>query len=261
MHMSITTIGNNLIHYEVLGRGKPVIFIHGWLGSWRYWWPTMQGLSARHRSFAFDFWGFGDSSKVIEMYTLNKYTGTLDQFIDKLGIRGPFTLIGHGLGAAIALQYTKYRAEYVDKVIAVSLPIHGNAISNRLANTEPATILKSIGKNNNFAEVDSEVKKTDPKAMNQLAKELLKANFVEDLLNCPRPILTIFGQQDPLVKTPSKELQDKGKNVYHVSLENCSHFPMLQEKAKFNRLVLDFIHATDELSEIAPKEMWQRRIR
>ncbi|MFW6183111.1 MAG: alpha/beta fold hydrolase, partial [Chloroflexota bacterium] len=59
--MSITTVGEHLIHYEALGRGQPVIFIHGWLGSWRYWWSSMQGLSAHCRTFALDLWGFGDS--------------------------------------------------------------------------------------------------------------------------------------------------------------------------------------------------------
>ena len=69
--MSITTVGNHLIHYEVLGRGKPLIFIHGWLGSWRYWWPSMQAMSSQYRSFAFDLWGFGDSSKAPEQYTID----------------------------------------------------------------------------------------------------------------------------------------------------------------------------------------------
>jgi hypothetical protein len=46
-----------------------------------------------------------------------------------------------------------------------------------------------------------------------------------------------------------------------VSLNECNHFPMLQEKAKFNRLLQEFIHADDDLTELTPKEIWQRRIR
>ena len=40
--MSAITIGGDLIHYEVLGRGRPVLLVHGWIGSWRYWVPAMQ---------------------------------------------------------------------------------------------------------------------------------------------------------------------------------------------------------------------------
>ena len=44
--MSAIVIENGLVHYEVIGRGKPVIFLHGWLGSWRYWMGTMEALVA-----------------------------------------------------------------------------------------------------------------------------------------------------------------------------------------------------------------------
>ncbi|SRR5258706_11925765 len=68
--MSAITIENDLVHYEVLGRGRPVIFVHGWLGSWRYWVPTMQQLSMKYRTYALDLWGFGDSGKGNNRYSL-----------------------------------------------------------------------------------------------------------------------------------------------------------------------------------------------
>ena len=43
--MSALTLDGDLVHYEVLGRGgRPVILLHGWIGSWRYWIPVMQQL-------------------------------------------------------------------------------------------------------------------------------------------------------------------------------------------------------------------------
>ncbi|MDH4138550.1 MAG: alpha/beta hydrolase, partial [Anaerolineae bacterium] len=38
--MSAIVIDGGLIHYESWGRGSPLILLHGWLGSWRYWMPT-----------------------------------------------------------------------------------------------------------------------------------------------------------------------------------------------------------------------------
>ena len=38
--MSALIIDNGRIHYEVIGRGEPVLLVHGWIGSWRYWVPT-----------------------------------------------------------------------------------------------------------------------------------------------------------------------------------------------------------------------------
>jgi pimeloyl-ACP methyl ester carboxylesterase len=61
--MSAIFIDGQLAHYEVIGRGKPVLFLHGWVGSWRYWVPTMQTISSTNRTYALDLWGFGDSAK------------------------------------------------------------------------------------------------------------------------------------------------------------------------------------------------------
>ena len=263
--MSITTVNNQLIHYEVLGRGQPLLFVHGWLGSWRYWWPSMQALSAGQRSFAIDLWGFGDSSKAPKLYTLAAYVDMIDLFLDKMGIVQPVVLVGHSLGAAVALRYAQLRPENVHKLVTVSLPIQGSFIHERLINSAPdAFVARVLGKSNSFSEVDGETRKTDQAAMNQLAQELSKINFSDDLKACERPLLLVSGTQDQVVQLPEgnyDHLQDAANNRFFVPLEQCSHFPMLQEKVKFNRLLLDFIHADDSVTELAPKEHWQRRVR
>jgi pimeloyl-ACP methyl ester carboxylesterase len=263
--MSITTVDNQLIHYEALGRGQPLLFVHGWLGSWRYWWPSMQALATGQRSFAIDLWGFGDSSKTPELYNLSSYVAMIDQFIDKMGVVQPLTLVGHALGAAVALRYTRKNPDMVAKLVAVSLPLQGELINSRLANTAPDVFAtKVLGKSNSFMEVDSELRKTDQQAMNRLAQELAGINFLEEIAGCPRPVLLVYGGQDQVVQTPlnhDDQLQNPERNRFFVPLDDCNHFPMLQEKAKFNRLLLDFIHADDSVTELAPKDYWQRRVR
>lgn len=263
--MSIATVDNQLIHYEVLGRGQPLIFVHGWLGSWRYWWPSMQALSTGKRAFAIDLWGFGDSSKAPHLYTLSTYVDMIGQFIDKMGIVQPVILVGHSLGAAVALRFAQSHPENVQKVVAVSLPVQGEFINARLLNTAPdAFLTRVLGKANNFAEVDAEIRKSDQLAVNQMAQELSGLDFTEELAACPRPLLLVAGGQDQVVQLPPGEhgrLQNPDQNCFAVTLEECNHFPMLQEAVKFNRLLLDFIHADDSVTELTPKEYWQRRVR
>lgn len=261
--MSITTVGNHLIHYEVVGRGEPLIFLHGWLGSWRYWWPSMQALAIRHRSFAFDLWGFGDSSKDLPNYTLLAYVEMIDQFINQLGIMKPVTLVGHSLGAVAALKYTSKFPQNVDKLVTVALPVEGSYMEARLTDTDPSVILRGLNKANSFQEVDTEVRKIDQAAMNALAGQVAGINLMSDLVNCPRPLLMVFGDLDPIIKPPAGDymhLRRSSTNRYYVSLDGCYHFPMLQEKAIFNRLLMDFFHS-ENLSDLGPKEYWQRRIR
>ncbi len=262
--MSITTIGNHLIHYEVLGRGQPLIFIHGWLGSWRYWWPSMQAMSAQHRSFAFDLWGFGDSSKAPDMYNLDTYVTMMDQFIDQLGVARPVYIIGHSLGAAVGLRYTRKHPENVEKLVAVSLPINNSYINSKLPGSDPETAMnRLLGKANSYPEVDTEIRKVDPNAFSRLVAEMAKINFAQELAESPRPLLLLYGDQDPIISPPSGDheyLTESGNNRFFVKFE-CNHYPMLHEKVKFNRLLLDFILAGNDLTELAPKEYWTRRTR
>ena len=48
--MSGVLVDGRLIHYESLGRGKPIVFLHGWLGSWRYWVPVMENLALEYKT-------------------------------------------------------------------------------------------------------------------------------------------------------------------------------------------------------------------
>jgi len=99
--MSVVILQDEIVHYEVLGRGKPLIFLHGWVGSWRYWIPSMQAASMSFRTYALDLWGFGDSAKVPNYYSLDQQVNLLDKFLQEMGI-GKVALIGHGLGADFA---------------------------------------------------------------------------------------------------------------------------------------------------------------
>src|SRR5258708_26557245 len=82
--MSAITLENDLVHYEVLGRGRPVIFVHGWLGSWRYWVPAMQQLSAKYRTYALDLWGFGDSGRDSKDYGFQNHVEFAPEFMGAL---------------------------------------------------------------------------------------------------------------------------------------------------------------------------------
>jgi pimeloyl-ACP methyl ester carboxylesterase len=103
--MSAILIENDLVHYEVLGRGKPVLFLHSWIGSWRYWIPVMQAASVGYRTYALDLWGFGDTAKN-QKYSIEDQTQLIIQFLDKLGIFR-IAIVGHGLGGLVALDLAK----------------------------------------------------------------------------------------------------------------------------------------------------------
>lgn len=120
--MSAITIENDLVHYEALGRGRPVILVHGWLGSWRYWVPTMQHLSGKYRAYALDLWGFGDSGKDSAKYTVKDQVTMLYKFFEGMGIRKA-VLVGHSLGAAVCLNFARQYPEFTHRLFLISPPL------------------------------------------------------------------------------------------------------------------------------------------
>lgn len=129
--MSVVLLNQEIVHYEVLGRGRPLILLHGWVGSWRYWIPVMQAASVTYRAYALDLWGFGDSTKNNANYSLDAQCKLLDGFLEQMGI-GRVALVGHGLGAVVALMAARRNPGMVDRVMAVGCPLEDSMISTRL---------------------------------------------------------------------------------------------------------------------------------
>jgi pimeloyl-ACP methyl ester carboxylesterase len=120
--MSAIIVDGDIVHYEVLGRGRPAVLVHGWVGSWRYWIPTMQQLHLKYRVYAIDLFGFGDSAKNPQKYTLDYQLTLLKEFMTQLGL-GKAALIGHGLGAYIVTAFAGKHPELVPRLLIASAPL------------------------------------------------------------------------------------------------------------------------------------------
>lgn len=120
--MSAITVGGDLVHYEVLGRGRIVVLLHGWLGSWHYWIPLMRQLQLKYRVYAVDLFGFGDSSKNPARYTISEQVKLLDEFMRQLGI-SKAGMIGHGLGAQVVVEFAQQQPERIARMMLTSAPL------------------------------------------------------------------------------------------------------------------------------------------
>jgi pimeloyl-ACP methyl ester carboxylesterase len=249
--MSAIVIGEGLIHYEAIGRGRPVVFIHGWLGSWRYWMPTMEELSSGYRAYALDLWGFGDSDKRGRVYSITAYIELLNRFLDKLGVVRP-TLVGHALGGMVALLCASQAANDVEQVVGVSVPLTHTAVNRPLASVTGSgdVLARLAGRRVRFPEVEMGMQKADAVDLHRM------------LPSIGVPVLLVHGKDDSLVKLPEEEwLRNCGDNMRAIFMDGTRHFPMLEERNKFNRLLKDFLEAGDDLASLELKEEWQRRLR
>jgi len=269
--MSIVILQDEIVHYEVLGRGKPLIFLHGWVGSWRYWIPAMQSASVSFRTYALDLWGFGDTAKATNFYSLDQQVNLINLFTQEMGI-GKIALIGHGLGAIVAALYATQNTKWVDRILAVSLPGNHQNLNARLATAPPVELADwLLARTTDTEPARSEAPKADPRSIQLSVAALQQVDLNALVQNIGLPCLLVYGQNDPAVTPPplaeatSAALNPAAQpqNIHQVIFESSGHFPMLDECYKFNRLLTDFLNLSsgDSPRQLQLKDEWKRRVR
>jgi pimeloyl-ACP methyl ester carboxylesterase len=260
--LSAILLDSSIVHYEVLGRGRPVIFLHGWVGSWRYWISSMQVTSTSYRAYALDLWGFGDTAHNVLNYSLEQQTSLIDRFLMEMGI-GKIALVGHGLGALVGMAFATRFPQSVDRIMAVSCPLDYAAVNTRMRTAslqELTDWLSSRTPESATALVDAA--KADPQAITASMVGLQSNNIFANFRVLNTPCLLVYGDKDPGIVTPDEEFS-LSTMTHQVGLENSGHFPMIDETIKFNRLLTDFLALDSGGSprELQMKEEWRRRVR
>jgi len=263
--MSVVLVNGKRLHYESFGRGQPIVFMHGWLGSWRYWVPVMQDLSVQYRTYALDLWGFGDSSKELDQYTVAIYVDMLVAFMDELGIwQAP--LVGHTLGAAVATEFAARHPDRVSRVVTVGLPLTADGINRRLLNVAPNETLARLfwHRQRPHEEVEMAVNKTARNAIALTIQSVAQLELIDTLDRIDVPLLSVYGAMDNVISPDqAAQLQANHYAARALVFEEAYHFPMLDQSAKFSRLLRDFmdVKGQDDLQDLTIKQQWRRRTR
>src|SRR2546430_2086336 len=112
------------LHYLVEGRGPAVVLVHGLGGFAESWRHTLGTLAGRTTVYALDLPGFGASAKPRAWYRLPYFAGALHGFMEALGIREA-SLVGHSLGAAVAVTYALTHPARVERLALVGGVVPG----------------------------------------------------------------------------------------------------------------------------------------
>lgn len=266
--MSSITTDQGIVHYEVYGRGKPVILLHGWLGSWGLWQETMSFLGRYYRTYALDFWGFGESGKKRETYAVQDFVSLVDQFMEQLGIaRAP--LVGHSMGGTVSLSVAIRFPERVSKVVVVGSPIVGSSLAFplKLAGMRPIAFLlfnmmsafrlgmriasPVICRDERFADMmDRDLSRTTVESFLLSIASLRRTDLRPMLDQVKVPAMGMYGDRDVIVHP--RQWQPMLKGIPHAKIERFpldGHFPMLEEPQVFAEKLKTFL---DEDAPLLP---------
>ncbi|MCZ2122388.1 MAG: alpha/beta hydrolase [Anaerolineales bacterium] len=262
--MSAIILDGSMVHYEALGRGRPTVFLHGWVGSWRYWINAMQVASTAYRAYAVDLFGFGDSAKDPLRYPLEKQADLINRFLEEMGI-GKVALVGHGLGALVAMSFIKQWPKSVDRMMAISSPMDYDAINARLRTASPTELVDWLSaRTPESTSALADASKADPTAVSASIASFQANNLFPEIRNLGVPCLFVYGPNDPGIAAPSQEKADSlPLHMHLIQLENAGHFPMVDNPSQFNRLLTDFLALDSGVTpkDLQLKEEWKRRVR
>ncbi len=109
------------IYYEDLGKGEPVVLIHGWPVSHEMWEYQLTRLPEEgFRCIAYDRRGFGKSDRPWNGYDYTTLAKDLRALLEELELER-VTLVGFSMAGGEVVRYcSQYNCERVSKVVLVS---------------------------------------------------------------------------------------------------------------------------------------------
>lgn len=262
--MSVVLINQEIVHYEVLGRGRPVIFLHSWVGSWRYWIPSLQAASTNYRAYALDLWGFGESARSSHGYSLESQVDLVDQFLYQMGM-GKVALVGHGLGAIVGLQFAALHPEFVDRILAISYPLKSEHIHERMRIASSLELASWLSNQRpELAAVMEDTAKIAPEVSSSYWQGLDDLRLQALWQQCPSVCLMVQGLEDPAVRAADESsVVHMSEKIKYMCFSESGHFPMQDEEEKFHRLMAEFLALPSGQSprNLQVTESWRRRVR
>lgn len=263
------------LHYLVAGRGPAVVLVHGLGGFAGSWGATLETLASRATVFALDLPGFGRSAKPRTRYDLKFFAATLGGFLDTLRLPQA-CLVGHSLGAAVAVTYALMHPGRVDRLALVGGLVPGGVY--RLSSVYRMLALPGVGEMLGLfgcrplyrmalsrcfhralpreiaflIDADYAIRTGwEARAAYLAALRAVRDDFEQRgpqyrqaLGWLDLPMLLIHGRQDPVV--PAAHCTDVAAALPRSVvrwLDACGHFPQLEHATVVNEWLGDFIAA------------------
>lgn len=109
------------LHVKDIGKGRPVVLIHGWPLTGDMWeYQSLALLEAGYRVITYDRRGFGQSGHPFNGYDYDTLADDLASIMEKLDVEGA-TLVGFSMGGGEVARYlSRHGAKRVAKAVLVS---------------------------------------------------------------------------------------------------------------------------------------------
>jgi len=267
------TIDGRDVNAIDVGEGPVVVLVHGLSGNWQNWLETIPALAAAgFRAIAFDLPGFGHSEMPLGDISIPGYGLAVDGVMDALGVEGPAAVVGSSMGGFIAAELAISRPQRVERLALVSAA----ALWNEQARARPLVAASKVSRFYAPLLVPRGLRVVA--RLPRLRREALRAGGIRDgrAISAPLayevlsgvgrpgfidalqalydyrlrdrlpeiacPTLIAWGAADPVVPLRhAHELAALIPGSRTVVFDRVGHAPMLEQPARFNSALLEFL--------------------
>ena len=242
-----------------------LIFIHGVGMCGEIWQPQVEHFSKNYRVITYDFLGHGQSLLKKDKLTLEDYISQLYNLVNEIGVSN-FSIIGHSMGALIAVAFALRYPEKVDTLIPINIVFKRTKKAQDDVIMRAKDVLKSqqipninqtlerwfknktspydLMKINN---VQGWLKNTSPKAYSEAYYLFATSDrvFVNNLSNLQPPVLYLTGSEDPnSTSLMSEQMAQETPNGSSESIEGEAHMMAYISAKKVNPIIEYFLNNT-----------------
>jgi len=235
------------------GTGHPtLIFLHYFGGSAATWQWVIPSLQSEFRCIALDLPGFGNEPP-LEQPSLDSYTHFIWEALSGLGVE-QFILIGHSMGAKIALQVAASSVFKVPQQVILVAPSPPTCEPmpdeerQRLLNYHPsddnaATTVDQASQTSLSEERRSLAIQTHTQAANSAWQWWLQTgmnhSIAEQLENIRVPVTVLASQEDPVIpfETVQQDVLGLLKQVRLVEMSGLGHLMPLEAPERVAQVI------------------------
>ncbi|MFV0247210.1 MAG: alpha/beta fold hydrolase [Mycoplasmatales bacterium] len=241
-------INNTNLNYIDVGKGEPIIFLHGWGQDLECFLPSIEYLQENYRCIALDMPGFGDSDLPPQNTNMEAYKDIVLGFINELNLIKP-NIVVHSFGNRIlGLMYEQYEFNNIvitggaglitEKDFSVKCKIYYYKLLKFLTKTPIYYMHKD--------DLASAYGSSDFKNANPILREILVEAVNLDLEEYYKLIsnktLLYWGELDDATPlSEGKRLNDLIKHSRLIIKKDKSHFAFLETNEDFNTKLKKFI--------------------
>ena len=247
------------IYIDDVGKGFPLVLVHGFLGSSKMWYPQINFFKDHFRVIAPDLPGFGKSNKAKSLNSIQSIANLLLKILKEKKI-DKYNLLGHSMGGMIAQEMAKKNGNKIEKLICYStgpigeMPGRFETVDQsreKLKEKGLETTAKNIAKTwfikgtkAKYFDLCVEVgRQTCIEAADNALIAFKNWNGVNTLKNIKNQTLIVWGDKDKSYDI--KQIENLKNNILNSSLvifKDCSHNVHLEKVNEFNNKIQQFLN-------------------